>query len=336
MSKLLKSLLIPFLNLQLRAVEGEGGADDSEAVGTNNDARIAMLNGIADGNDRGRADELADVNDDDTTSTFTPPAGEEEPAGGEAETAEQIEAREATDAQAAIDAAAAAAPAQKYKLKVNGQEIELTLDEMRERAQKVSSADDYLREAARIKNEATQQQKQAPSKDELKVDDDLALARAIQMGDESEAVAAIRKLRSTGPSVDDLRNTVNEQLNFKEAISKFQSEYADLTGDPVLHKLVLDKDRELIASGDRRPYYERYSEIGNNVRAWKGSLVKPTADAQAFADKKDRKASAPAVPAQAAGKTQQQVVEDKEESTSDVIAGMAAKRGGPQWMQGQR
>lgn len=333
----MSKLLMQLLHSRLMSPDGSDADGGGEALGTGNDARVALLNGISDGVDRSREEELADVNDDDTTTAFKAPAAEEEDA--EAIAAREAEETESARLEAEQKAAAAeAAPAAKRKFKVNGREIELTEDEITARVQKVESADSYLAEAKRLRDEAAQQNKQPSAQvDAAQVDDDLALARAIQMGTEEEAVAALRKIKSAGPSPDDLNRTVDARLSFKEAIGKFNSEYEDIVTDKVLHSLAQQRDQELLAAGDTRSYLERYRAIGNDLRAWKQSLTaQPTNDANLQSDKLTRKAAAPAAPKAAAGKTQTSVEEEKEESTSDVIAKIAAARGGPQWMAGQR
>ena len=300
-------------------------------VGTGNDARVAMLEQINDANDLSNADQLADVNDDGTTSEFVArkPDGETEPLTDEA-VVEPI-----------VDHDAPAEAPAKFKIKVSGKEIELTQDELIARAQKVEAADAYLAEASRIKKEAeaSQQKPQLPDPDVAAAaeEEERALVRAIQMGTEEEAMAAIRKLKSTGPSLtgDDIARTVDERLTFKEAANKFATEYGDLMGDDVLRKMVLTRDQELLAAGDRRPYFDRYVEVGNEVRAWRDKLVQanmPAPDKPATPSKLERKASAPNVPRSANVKAPAPVDEDdKEESVADVISAIAKARGGPQW-----
>lgn len=319
--------------LNVLMAEEEGDA----VVGTGNDARVKLLQQISDQNDEAQADQFADIVDIDKgiTEPFVVKKadGSEEALGTEKVVTEEI-----------IDHDDVKPVVVKHKIKVNGVEQEVTLEELMARAQKVSSADQYLQEAARIRNEL-EAQKLSPKKDaavdqEAIEADDLALARAIQMGSEEEAQAAIRKIRESvapvadkGPSPDDLAKTIDDRLVFNEAISKFNSEYKDLIADKNLHKMVLDRDSELIAKGDRRPYYERYAEIGNEVRDWVKQFQPVKADTKVV-DKVARKAEVTSVPKAAGAKTGSSVEEEKEESVSDVIAGIAAARGGPQWMTG--
>lgn len=293
-----------------------------EVVGTGNDARLARMSEIADSADRERAEELANVNDDDTTEPF------EAPPGGEAESGEET-------ALAAVEEPPVVDTPQTFKIKVNGKDLELTTEQLIERAQKVESADAYLAEAARLKREMEQPLQQ--SADEVArqaLEEELALARAIQMGSEEEAVAAIRKLRTpSGPSKDDLMREVDARLTFREAIQQFQSEYKDITSDPYLLRLAQESDAEMVRKGDSRPYLERYREIGDGLRGWVKKLA-PAAEAGTTAEKQARKAQAAPVPKAANAKAPPPAEEEAEESASEVIAKMAASRGGPQWMNG--
>lgn len=311
--------------------------ESEESIGTGNDARLKILEQINDQNDAQLAEsgDLADIKDDGSTEPFKAAKTEEL-------TDEQIAQRELD--RAAEEANQTPEEGVKHKIKVNGKELELTTDELVERASKVEAADEYLKEASRKLREAeARESKPAPTLPSTEdvaakdMEERRALVRAIQMGTEDEAMAAIEKLQSrTVPSVsaDDVARTVDERLTFNDAVSRFQKDYKDLADDPVLLNIVLQRDKELIAQGDKRSYWERYEDIGNSVRTWKESLTKDAAPAEkTVVDKQTRKASAPAVPQGASTKAPAAVNdEDKEESVGDVISAMAKARGGPQWL----
>jgi hypothetical protein len=313
--------------------------EDGEVVGTNNDARLKMLQQINDQNDGVLAEngDLADVNDDGTTTEFGKP---------ETLTDEEVTQRELDRAAKEVNQEAEEEHVEqpKHKIKVNGKELELTTDELIQRAQKVETADTYLKEASqKLRDaEANVAKPTLPSTEDVAAnaaEERRALVRAIQMGTEEEAMAAIEKLQSKTPSVsaDDVARTVDERLTFNDAVSRFQKDYKDLADDPVLLNIVLQRDKELIAQGDKRSYWERYEEIGSSVRTWKDALTKPatTEPEKPVSDKQTRKASAPAVPQGAGTKAPAAVSdEDKEEVISDVISAMAKSRGGPQWLRG--
>ena len=174
------------------------------------------------------------------------------------------------------------------------------------------------------------------------------MVRAIQMGTEEEALTALDKLISMSarnqPAVD-VGREVSERLRFEKAAEWFQTEYPDVVGDPQLMQMMLDKDAELVSSGDRREYKDRYADVGNEIRGWVTKL-KGGAQAQtpsqpleqqspAAGTKEERKASAASKAAPKVANTKAHIkVEGDEapESHSEVIAAMAKARGGPQWL----
>lgn len=323
-----------------------------DVVGSGNDARLKMLDEINDRNDRALAaeGELKDVHEDGSTSNF---AGNEENKTDEQVAAEELaRAEEEANRQASSEGEEGAQAPAKHKIKVNGKEIELTTEELIERAQKVEAADEYLKEAkAKLRDTEAAKPVSKPAAPQPSNEDVAAkalerrraLVRAIQMGTEEEAMAAIDQLQAINPSInkDDVASTVDERMIFNSAVDKFQTEFKDLVEDPKLLKIVLERDKELLAQGDQRPYLERYRDIGNEVRQWRDSIVKaaktekPAETEKPVTDKHQRKATAPSVPQAASAKAPQAENEDeKEESTQEVIAQMAAKRGGPQWLRG--
>lgn len=304
--------------------------DSEETVGTGNDDRIARLNAIADQTDSERADEFANVNDDGTTEPFTVEAQQTE---------EEQEEEEAQTEAAPTDAEAAP---KKYRLKINGRELELTEEELIARAQKIEAADEYLRQAAETKRRLEQPPVADPKVIQRHQDDeDLALVRAIQVGTEQEAVAALRKLReqssSARPSLsrDDVSRTIDERLAFNTAIDRFSTEFNDVWTDPILKKLAFDRDAQLLKEGDTRSYWDRYEQIGGEIRSWRQSLTPAAKQDASMADRQERKAAAPKVPTATASvksKPAKAEEDDTDDSPSSVIAAMAQRRGGPQWM----
>jgi hypothetical protein len=235
------------------------------------------------------------------------------------------------------------APAPPPRIKVNGVEIDLTA-ELIAKAQKIASADQYLEEAS-TRRSATPSPTPAPATPDpgveaARLEEERALVRAIQVGTEDEAIAALRKIRvpaNNGMDARQVAQITDERLAFSTAISKFNTDYKDLVEDPQLHQMVLARDQALVAENDPRPYSERYTAIGNEIRAWRDGLVAKFAPPAAapvdpVAAKLARKANAPvAPPAASARATPPADEDDGEEDVSSVIAKMAAARGGPQW-----
>ena len=317
-------------------LSGSEGVSGEGVYGTGNDARLAMLNAINDANDTAKADEFQEYTDDGATVEFVP------------ENTEQSEEHAETGDDAELAAEAAPSATRTYKIKVNGAEKELSEEEVLARAQKVEAADAYLAEAARIRKQAADEyteyhrQQQQPSRQDVEaglLEERRALARAIQMGTEEEAIAAIARLQQTTQSPplnrDELMRTVDERLNFQEAVGVFKRDYTDIVTDPILSKIASDRDQELLAAGDKRSYMERFRAIGDDLRSWKAEIVKgatPAMQEVKAEDKRTRKAAAPSVPQAASKKSAPMASDDeKEESYADIIAGIARHRGGPQW-----
>lgn len=322
----MNKLLLKLLARAYRKPDEDNGSENGggEVVGTRNADRLAMLESIADNADRGREGDLADVNDDDTTSPFKAPTAEDAAAEEQAEAEEQVAALEEIPVNEA--------PARIVR-KVLGKDIEIT-DELLTRAQKLAAADVYLAEAKRTRDELAAQlagSKKEP--EESQAEKDLALVRAIQMGTEEEALAAFRQFTSKGPSTDDLYRTIDARMDQKSAMAKFQADFDDVVSDPVLTGWANDLDKKLLSQGDNRPYGERYTEIGNTIRTWMASKAPAVAAPQEA--KQQRKAAAPAAVKSTGGKAQSPNEEEPEESYSDVVSKMAAARGGPQWMNGR-
>lgn len=345
---------------RLMEQQGDDGGDagggnlpsGGDAIGTGNDARVALLNSIGDQYDNIRAEDLADINDDGTTTQFVAPTLDEDE--------EAKAAREEAETEAARLAAAAdedrQPTTQMITRKINGKDVTLPLEEWLIRAQKVESADEYLQDAARQRKELLRTEQppapvvpQGPTKEELaatQLAEMRQLARAIQMGTEEEAVAALAKMQnmSRAPTltVEDVGRVADERLKFNTALNWFSGEYKDLMGNPQLYSMVIEREAALVASGDRRPYAERYKAVGEEIRTWRDDLIAsakpapatPTVPVTSLDAKRAAKAATPKAPTSASTKAVPVQQEEEDESASSVIAAMAKARGGPQWARG--
>lgn len=294
------------------------------AVGNRNQEMLDRRNLIADQADEVRGDDLEDLAED--TPAPKPPEEEPEPIVEEPAPPPQEEEEETPPVETPP------APVSKIKIKVNGREMELTQEELIERAQKVESADDYLRlssEAFRrsLATPPSAPEPAAPAPDPDAVsDDDVALARALQMGDEVEAAKAVRRLRSA-PSLsrDEIIRTVDARTASQRAFARFESEYSDIANDPRMMQLADVRDRELLASGDTRPQYERWAQIGKELQEWRGTPAR--SDEASRNALNARKASMNQVPA-AATRQAARSEPEAEESTQETISKMAQARQG--------
>lgn len=313
----------------------QGTEQDSGAIGTGNQDRLDRLSAIADSHEREVASDFADVHDDDSTTPFQAPKLEGED-NTEGQPAPELEKEAAPDTSTQSEA-------KKFKVKINGVEREFTEEELIERASKIEAADEYLRKAKEAVEPPPQKQA-GPTKEELQRlqdEEDKALARALQVGNEEEALAAIRKIREQASArlsltPDDVARTIDQRLAFKDAMTAFRTEYKDIAEDKVLWNLAIQRDDEMIRNGDQRSYAERYTQIGDELRSWVKSKMPAVPPAAPTLDNKEaKKAAVPRVPTPASRKAPAAAPEDdKEESTQDIIANMAKSRGGPQWMRG--
>jgi hypothetical protein len=354
--------MMKLARFRLMKPQGDDGGDagggnlpsGGDAIGTGNDARIALLNAIGDQYDNIRAEDLADINDDGTTTQFVAPSLNEEDEEARA-------AREETETEAARLAAANAAETQPttqmITRKINGKDVTLPLEEWLVRAQKVESADEYLQDAARQRKELQRNEQtpepvvpQGPSTEELatqRLAEMRTLARAIQMGTEEEAVAALAKLQTANQpptlTVEDVNRVTDERLRFNTAINWFAGEYKDLVSNPELNSMVIAREATLVRQGDRRPYAERYKAVGDEVRTWRDNLIasatpvtttETTTPVSSLDAKRAAKAATPKAPTSASTKAVPVQQDEEEDSPSAVIAAMAKARGGPQWARG--
>lgn len=265
---------------------------------------------------------------------------------GAGETEEQREAREQAEAEAAAaeaasDADTAASPStaddQLVTLIVDGKEVQKPLSEVLDAGkrylQKDMTADERLVEATRILKEAkelntgkaTQPAEARPSNPVQGDDDDAALARAIQLGSDDEARAAISKLRNGG-RVDDqsITSMIDARIEFREAAAWVQSTYKDLLEDPVLGGIFMQKEAEARGAGDKRSYRDLYTEIGDGLRKWKEGLVPKQNPIQ---DKNDRKATVTVIPtANAVAPVNRDEVDPDEADAGDTQAFIAEQR----------
>lgn len=251
--------------------------------------------------------------------------------------AKQPETTEETVETPEVKAEPKPEPVKTVKIKVDGQELEVPEAEIIAAGirakQKDSTADKRLEEATRLLREAEARSKEqlgGPSKDghvaPQSEEDARALAHAIQYGSEDEAAAAVEKLtkRQTpgGLTAEQIAFIVDERTQFREAVQWYRTDAKDIAEDPILHSLFLQKEQQQIAAGDRRPYQERYQEIAKELRDWIGTKV-PTKDP--LADKRERKANAPAHPTPAAVR-QPAPQPEKEPTPQETIAEMRRAR----------
>jgi hypothetical protein len=226
----------------------------------------------------------------------------------------------------------------KYSLKVNGQDMELTEEEVLARAQKVEAADQYLAEKKReadlllaeAKLKAEQPSVQTDVAPAEVSDEDLELVRALQVGDEYTAAKALKtriaSMRQLQPTInpDVIAAKVKDDMDHQRAKEWFFKEYSDIAQDQKLMMIATSLDADYrkmdLAEHKATPYMDRYRAIGEEVRKWKGTSPE-------FEEKKNQKKETLRTIPQASVRQAPVVEDEQEESYSDVIAKMAQARG---------
>lgn len=235
----------------------------------------------------------------------------------------------------------------KVKVKIDGVESEVTVEEMQRQYQKNGAAERRLEEATRLLNEARAasppvrlENQEATGNTETTPesgDDEegKAFLAALFDGDESKALAALKKIGLVGrpkePTLDtnqlaaQLTPAIKQQLVVDSALEKFGVDYADIVGDPYLADLA---DRYLDAEvKGGKPFPEALQEAGKKTRDWLASKGVKTTEPSPTIDrntKLERKAGLDQIPALNSKAT---TVDEPVPTASDVINEMRKARG---------
>lgn len=306
----------------------------SGVVGTQNDARLKLYDSIADNAEEARQDEVNGVEDtrDPSQKTSIAPVRsmgtvldvedeEEEQNPSVSPDSEEERAEVADDDDPDTDQVdKTKTEPRMITRKVNGKDVTLTEEQWLDRATKVEAADQYLAEASKVYKASQPSVKDTEAEVE---EDDLALARAIQMGSEEEAVNAIRKLKPRPSSRDDLARIVDERLTFQKAYGSYRDKYKELFADPLLEHLVTVEDDKLVNANFVGTYEERWDKAAQAVLEWKGKL----AGAPAVTDKILRKATVTPIRS-ASSRAVDSGDQEPDDNPTSVIEQMAASRRG--------
>jgi hypothetical protein len=295
------------------------------AIGNRNQEQVDRRNQIA-----ARADEQVDreFQEFDGDKVVDPDPSEQAERDAARAAREAEEERERLEAEANERAArddqeggAVHAEPRKFKLKVNGRDVELTEEEVLARASKVSSADEYLQLASRAVEAS---QALGPSKDVSAgngedVTED-TLTSALQ-GDPEAIKKVAQRLRAPPVVTPDVLTAVDDRMSFRSAVDWFRGEYRDVVEDPMLYRLVVDEDTRLTKTEPTLAYRERLKRAGETVRTWKQGLAKSAA----ANPKLERKASVASIP-QAGGRQAVREDSEEEEPIESTINKMALAR----------
>src|SRR3990167_2050775 len=255
-------------------------------------------------------------------------------------------------AQDAID------PTKEYEVTVDGQKMKVPgkaiLDAGYRTFQKETAADFRLKMASELLKEAEAKSRvatppgapQDPKPADPATKTDAELANALQFGTPEQAAEAMTVLRGRGAvspeeiqkfAAQHARLAAQDEVQFQAAMTFVQTEFKDLLSNDYLKRLFFVEEnrrrapKERGGESDRRPYLELYKSIGDDLRkafnlpksATPGSPTPPGTAAVRQA----RKAEAPPVPRTASARLQESAAAEKVKTPSEIIAGMAARRG---------
>ena len=235
----------------------------------------------------------------------------------------------------------------RVKVKIDGVESEVTLDELTRQYQKNGAAERRLEEATRLLNEAraavppvgfappASSSESTPVEPQPQggTDEAKAFLAALFDGDEVKALEALQKIglgrpqptQNTAQLAAQLTPAIKQQLVVDSALEKFTTDYADIVKDPYLADLA---DRFLDAEvANGTPFTEALEAAGQKTRDWLGSKGVTQASPSPTMNrdtKLERKAGIDSIPAL---NTKATTVEEPEQSAQDVIREMRKSRG---------
>lgn len=240
------------------------------------------------------------------------------------------------------------------RVKVDGEEFDAPADEvealggvkayqiLKASENRFKKSNDVLAEIRKAQAEMLEQAKaQAKPKEPEITDEQLIVSKldAIRFGTPEEGAAAFREILSKANKPIDANAIIEQAANrikHDQAVAQFDTEFQDITSNPLLLRLVVSLRNERIPQQKGQVDWGTfYRTIGNEVRSVSG---KPTSQPAAQSttsgipsqqsDKEARKAAAVVtIPTAAARATPPQ--EEKEESRADLIKEMRKKRGLP-------
>lgn len=217
------------------------------------------------------------------------------------------------------------------KIKVNGVEMDLT-DELIAKAQKIASADEYLRRAKLaqpsgqdvVQNPTTRRGAGSPVEDI----DYAEVATALTTGTTEEIQAALKQMNAGRLSDKDVFQQARAAIEFEDATKWFVSEYKDILGNEYLKQLVQQEDDRLRADGFEGNLKERFAAAGEKVRGFVEEIGGSRAQSQQEESPQSKKDRLPKRPATASKRIEVQQDDEGEENPASVIANMAKARRG--------
>lgn len=231
----------------------------------------------------------------------------------------------------------------RVKVKLEGQEEELTLTEVLRGFQKESVATRRLNEATRLLREAEDKAMAAAGGQHgADADDDAADGKkeaakkaidALMEGDEEAAAEALAELAGGReatqlPGTNEVAAAVKQQLEVESALTAFQESYGDVLADPHLASMTNDHLKAELDGGEHADYASALKAAGNRTRDWLkqigaggGTATGSTTENNVRVALKEGMEQIPSMSASAGTQAEQA------QTASDIIAEMRAERG---------
>lgn len=247
----------------------------AEANAKRNADRLARMEAIANGVDDGYQDDGMRETDGDHTFELTPEEIEARETRAQEDSERELAQLQAKGLQEEGGAKPETRADEKlingvnhYLAVVNGREKWLTLTQLRDSAQKVQSADEYLSNAKEAARNASQLAL-SPTDDvpaQLGKDELRKLLAASALGDE-DAIDALASVLSR-PSVvtPDVVQQIDQRLSFRTELAQLESEHREILENPWTARLLRDRLNELKSEDPSMRLTDAYRKIGGEIR----------------------------------------------------------------------
>lgn len=283
--------------------------------------RTARLNAIADSHDEVLSDQLEEIDGD---TVIKDDSDDREAAAAREEEESKAYAKQLQEEGADQDEVdTKVINGETYYLQiVNGKEKWQKLKHIREAAQKVESADEYLQTASEAARNAA---RLVPSQDESSRVDDEDLERTLSsaiMGNEAaiKQLASVLKARPSAVTPDVLQQ-IDQRLALRTELAQLESEQQDILQDPYLSKLFKMRLNELKETAPQTKLNEAYKSIGKELRSAFPEKFKQN-PLQAKLERKKTLVNTPSASQRQATESE----DEGEEDVSSVIEQMAKAR----------
>ena len=236
------------------------------------------------------------------------------------------------------------APPQAIKVKIDGQESDVSMEDLVRAYQKSESGDRRLQQAAyerqqldRERQEFEQQRQQAqqnqPAQRNSTINDLLSQRRdAMEIGDYDEfdrlddEIANIRLNESHSNVVSEATQQMRVQVEYEKELNSFTERNPLIAGNAVLNDMAMSTFRQACATSST--YAEAFAATEQAMTSWIETIA-PSAKDSGMTDREARKQAIPQQPTGRVNAKSSPAPVEKEQTASEIIAGMRKERGLP-------